>query len=152
MKKSRTPVLLLVALGLAAASCAHTGPTYQEMAGTLPPVKPDGGRIFFYLTEYPVKTALIKLDGERAGLLGPMSFFYVDRPAGEVTIQVYRGHTGIISMDKLVLTLAPGETSYVEVLGIDRRLSLLLTEPVDARKTLLTCTYFDPASKEAREE
>ena len=144
MKKLTTMVLAALALNLAA--CAVTGPAYHEMVDQIPALGEDSGRIFFYLTEYPVKTALIKINKERVGTLTSMSFFYIDRPVGEYTIQVYRGKTGIISMDKLVLTLSPRETRYVEVLGIDRRLRLLLTEPADAKKTIQNCTYFEPSS------
>ncbi len=149
MRKFNLLILVTLALSLAT-SCATTGPTYEEMLNDIPALKTDSGRIFFYLTEYPVKTAKVKLNGEKAGLLEPMSFFYIDRPAGEYTIQVYRGHAGIISMDKLILKLAPGEMRYVEGLGIDRRLSLLLTEKMDARKTLRNCTYYDPTSKKEK--
>jgi hypothetical protein len=148
----RITPLILITLALGLAGCATTGPSYEEMSGQIPALNPDAGRIFFYLTEYPVKTALIKVNGERVGLLGPMSFFYVDRPAGEHTLQVFRGHTGIISLDKMLLKLAPGETRYVEVLGIDRRLRLLLTEPADAQQTIRKCTFFDPSSRKDEEE
>lgn len=144
--------LALAALSLALAACATTGPAYHEMAEQIPAPGADSGRIFFYLTEYPVKTALIKVDGDRVGTLTSMSFFYVDRPAGEYTVQVYRGRTGIISLDKLAVTLAPGQERYVEVLGIDRRLKLLLTDPADARTTLHDCTYMASSSDEEEQE
>jgi len=139
--------LILAALVLSLAGCVTaTRPAYKDMADHFPDLDPGSSRIFFYLTEYPVKTALIKVDGQRAGTLSSMSFFHVDRPAGEVTVQVFRGQAGIISMDKIVVTLSPGEARYVEVLGIDRRLRLLLTDPADAEHTIRECIYFEPSS------
>jgi len=143
---------VLAVLSLALAACATTGPAFHEMAEKIPPPGADQGRIFFFLTEYPVKTALIKVDGERVGTLTSMSFFHIERPAGEHTVQVYRGHTGIISMDKLAVTLSAGQERYVEVLGIDRRLTLLLTDPADARNTLHDCTYLEPRSGAEEQE
>jgi len=140
--------LFCVALALGLAGCAATGSTFEGMRGDLPEIKPGEGRIFFYITEYPVRTGLIRVNGKRAGVLETMQFFYLDRPAGEYEIQVNRGLAGLVPMDKMTLNLSPGETRYIEVLGVDLRLRLLLVHPLDARETIRNCKYREPSAED----
>lgn len=150
MKRTALP-LIVAALALGFAGCASTGPSYEEMIEQFPALKAGDGRIFFYVTEYPVKNALVKINGKKAGLLSAKSFFYVDRIAGEYEVAVFRGRAGLVRSDKMALTLSAESIRYIEILGVDPRLRMLLTEPRDAVKTLRECRYMDPAAQDKQE-
>jgi hypothetical protein len=110
MKKTLLALALLASLVLLP-SCA-TGPAYAEMAGTIPPVPADKGRIYFYRISAfgaAVQPA-VRLDGVEVGTAQPKGFFYVDAAPGshfaETTTEVSR---------RLTFMLDKGQTRYVKL-------------------------------------
>jgi len=93
------------------AGCAATGPLYSEMSGSIPPLSPDKGRIFFYRSDTMFGAAItsnIKLNGKVVGRSERGSFFYVDQAPGNCVVS-----TSTEVERALTFTLAAGETRYV---------------------------------------
>jgi hypothetical protein len=103
---------LILSLTVTLAGCSASGPKYKEMAMSVPVLKEDQSRIYFFRAKNHFGAAIqpnIKLDGLVVGQSIPGGFFFVDTSAGEheVSITTEVEH-------KLRLTLDRGEVKYVE--------------------------------------
>jgi len=105
---------LMAAAALGAALLAGCGgPRYKDVAGTIPVMVPDTGRIYFYQPPAPIGVVsnqpYLRVNGVKVGRSKPGSFFYVNRPAGKYEIDTLRdGET-------LTFDLAPDQTRYVRL-------------------------------------
>lgn len=102
------PVLLTVLMLVGCAS----GPTYNEVAGTIEPTPQGEGRIYIYRTTAfgaAIRPA-IRLDGEIVGKAIPKGFFYIDRPAG-----TYQISASTEAKRSLSLNLEAGDQKYVRL-------------------------------------
>jgi biopolymer transport protein ExbD len=149
MKKLLTG-LATVALALSFAGCTTgpifsgwtSGPSYNSVKDTFPPIAANAGRIFIYRDAIysPSKTPAVLLNGEQAGLSKAQGFFYVDRPVGEHKVEVAGEKSSPASF-----TLSPGQTVYVRI-NVHTNLSLVVLYPevVDAsiaQRELTLCKY-----------
>jgi hypothetical protein len=102
--------------------CASSGPTYEQIESTLPPLAAGQGRIYLFLTgatEIPSFFPQLTVDGAPVGELRPNTYLYVDRPEGVHVVGV-----GVKKVDAafgaqgattpLEIPLEAGETVYVE--------------------------------------
>ncbi|KRC77884.1 hypothetical protein D3C87_348250 [compost metagenome] len=89
------------------------GPRYKDVAGSIPFMVPDTGRIYFYQPPAPIGAVssqpYLRVNGVKVGRSKPGSFFYVNRPAGKYEVDTLRDD------ESLSLTLAPGQTRYVRL-------------------------------------
>lgn len=101
----------LLALVLALAGCAASGPKYAEVEASMPSLRAGQGRIVFFRTSGagPAVRPDIRLNGEVVGTSEPGSFFFVDRPAGRYTASA---RTEVESSVEVLVR--DGEVSYVE--------------------------------------
>lgn len=146
--KRRLALVSVMAAALLA-GCAATGPKYTEMAKSLPGLKADEGRIYFFRSDSIVGAAVqpdIRLNGTVVGESKPGGFFYVDRPAG-----TYMATTATETEKALSLVLAAGETKYVRssvgfgvVVG---RGVLDLEDPKKAQAEIETLSYTGGTAK-----
>jgi hypothetical protein len=141
-------VAFIMILGML--GCSVSGPTYQSAIKTIPALKSDLGRIYFYRESgfkgSAIRPAIhindkpIKLEGDSWGRSAPGGFFYVDRPAGKYVISC----STEVSR-KLSLTLAPGQTRYVRTkLGwgvFVGRAYPELVEPAVGRREIAECHF-----------
>jgi hypothetical protein len=116
---------------------ACVGPAHQDVRIELPPLAQDDSRVILYMavaTELPGYCPSLTLDKERVGKLCVGNFFVVDRPPGahEVGVGIDRnlsafGEQG--ATEPVDLTLAPGETAYVQVyaLAMSQSVKVMLT-------------------------
>jgi hypothetical protein len=77
-------VLASLAIALLA-GCAAGGHSYVSVVSSIPPLKENGCRVFFYRTDSMVGMALqpeIRLDNQLVGKSQPGGFFYVDTHPG----------------------------------------------------------------------
>ncbi len=91
--------------------CAATGQNYLSVSSSIPPLKGEGGRVFFYRTDSMMGVALqpeIRLDHQVVGKSQPGGFFFVDTSAGR---HVASSQTE--SEAKLEFDLEPGGTVYI---------------------------------------
>jgi hypothetical protein len=137
-------LLLLVTLAVTFVflqGCA-TGPGYAEMAGSIPPVPADKGRIYFYRPSAlgaAVQPA-VRLDGKEVGTAKSKGFFYVDAEPGnhfvETTTEVSR---------RLTLILEKGQTRYVKLsISMGFAVGHVYPELVDdavGKKDVAECKY-----------
>lgn len=140
--KRRQSLLALVALAAVIAGCA-SGPKYQDAAKSIPALKPNEGRVFFFRSSSVVGAAVqadIRLNGTVVGTSIPGGFFYVDRPAGN-----YVAASSTETEKTLSFTLAAGETKYVRSsvgLGLlVGRVILELGDPKAAQAEIETLSY-----------
>ncbi|MFN7887790.1 MAG: DUF2846 domain-containing protein [Betaproteobacteria bacterium] len=140
--KGRQSLLALVALAAVIAGCA-SGPKYQDVAKSIPALKPNEGRVFFFRSSSVVGAAVqadIRLNGTVVGTSIPGGFFYVDRPAGN-----YVAASSTETEKTLSFTLAAGETKYVRSsvgLGLlVGRVILELGDPKAAQAEIETLSY-----------
>ncbi len=110
MKKT-LHVFALLTLLILLPGCA-SGPSYSEVAGTIPPVPADKGRIYLYrpsMLGAAIQPA-VRLDGTEVGSAKSHGFFYVDAAPGshfvETTTEVSR---------RLTFMLDKGQTRYVKL-------------------------------------
>ncbi|WP_024973066.1 DUF2846 domain-containing protein [Ralstonia pickettii] len=92
------------------AGCA-SGVKYSEMASSIPTLKQDQGRVYFFRSSSLIGAALqpdIKLNSEVIGQSKPGGFFFVDRPAGKYVVS-----TATETEKTLSFALDAGETKYV---------------------------------------
>jgi len=104
--------LLLVIFGALVLSGCATGPKYETVRDSLPPLNADQGRIFFYRLSVFFGDGLqpeIKLNGEVIGTSQPGGFFFVDRAPGDYEVVI------ATETDKrLSFTLAANQVRYVK--------------------------------------
>ncbi|WP_286898707.1 hypothetical protein [Achromobacter sp. UBA2119] len=86
---------MIAAAALGAALLAGCGgPRYKDVAGTIPVMVPDTGRIYFYQPPAPLGVVssqpYLRDNGMKVGRSKPGSFFYVNRPAGKYEIDTLR--------------------------------------------------------------
>ena len=104
--------LLLIVGGSALMPGCASGPKYSEMKASFPAVPQENGRIFFYRTALlgaAVQPA-VAVNGKEVGTAQPEGFFYVDRPAGNYTVE-----TSTEVERRLSLTLETNQTRYVRL-------------------------------------
>ncbi|WP_199027109.1 DUF2846 domain-containing protein [Ralstonia sp. ASV6] len=92
------------------AGCA-SGVKYSEMASTIPTLKQDQGRVYFFRSSSLMGAGIqpdIKLNDAVVGQSRPGGFFYVDRPAGKYLVS-----TASETEKTLSFALDAGETKYV---------------------------------------
>lgn len=127
MKISRILAALAIALGVAA--CA-SGPKHTEVASSIPPLKADEGRIYFYRSNSMLGAAVqpsINLNGTVVGDSKPGGFFFVDQKAGSMAVA-----TSTEVEKKLTFTLERGQTRYVRtVIGMGLFVGRVYPELVD---------------------
>ncbi len=141
---SSLAMIILVALF----SGCTTGPGYNAVKDTFPPLAANAGRIFIYRDAIynPSKTPAVLLNGEQAGLSRAQGFFYIDRPAGE-----YKAALSGESGPPASFTLSPGQTLYVRI-GLHSNLAInhQYPEVVDAttaQREIVSCKYISDAQK-----
>lgn len=119
--------LALVLLG----GCAATGPKMSEMQSTIPHLKPDQGRVYFYRNASMLGAAMqpnILFNGKVVGESKPGGFFYVDDVPGPKVMS-----TATEVERKLTFTLEPGQTRYVRTaVGLGVMVGRIQPELVDA--------------------
>jgi len=130
--KRRFLKFALAVAALALVSACATGIKHDEMAASMPSIKPGQGRVYFFRSSV-VGAAIqpdIRLDGEVVGASRPGGFFYVDRPAGS--------HIASASTETektLSFTLQAGETKYIRSsVGLGIIVGRVLLEPETPEK------------------
>ena len=131
--------LLLVALLSACAS----GPKLAEMSSSIPPLKADEGRVFFYRSSSMMGAAIqpnILLNGNVVGESKPGGFFFVTTVPGPMEVS-----TATEVEKKLTFKLEPGQTRYVRTsigLGVVAgRVYPELVDPEQGLKELSETSY-----------
>lgn len=92
------------------AACA-SGPTYNDVAASIPTLDANLGRIYFLRSASVLGAAIqpeIRLNGQAVGRSTPGGFFYVDEPPGAYTVVTTTEVERKISFD-----LTAGQTRYV---------------------------------------
>lgn len=136
--RSRIRVLAALAFAVALAGCAASGPKYSETAASMPSVKREEGRIFFYRSSSFVGAAVqpdIRLNGQVVGTSKPGGFFYVDRPAGN-----YVASASTETEKTASFNLETGETKYLKMtpsIGILVGRIVISIEPAGKARTEL---------------
>jgi hypothetical protein len=108
MKSVRLVVALFASILLVA--CA-SGPKLAEMQSSIPVLKADQGRVYFYRSSSMFGAAIqpsISLNGTVVGTSKPGGFFFVDRAPGAMEVS-----TSTEVEKKLTFTLDAGQTRYV---------------------------------------
>ena len=103
--------IALVTAAIVLTGCAASGPKMTEMASSIPVLKSDQGRVFFYRKASIVGAALqpsINFDGRVVGDSKPGGFFYVDAAVGS-----HEAMTTTEVSNKVSFVLAAGEVKYV---------------------------------------
>lgn len=106
--KSWSVILLAVLLS----ACAASGPKFTEVKSTIPALKKDQGRVYFYRDASMFGAAIqpnIQLNGTVVGESVPGSFFFVDRAPGAMKVA-----TSTEVEKALTFTLEAGQTRYVK--------------------------------------
>lgn len=121
--------LAVVALAALLAACA-TGPKLAEIQSTIPALKTNEGRIYFYRSNSFVGGGIqpnILVNGKVVGESKPGGFFFVDLPPGPIEVS-----TTTEVEKKLSLTLEAGQTRYVRtVIGLGLLVGRVYPELVD---------------------
>jgi hypothetical protein len=132
-------VLLVVALLTACAS----GPKMAEVQSSIPALKADEGRVYFYRSGSMVGAAIqpnILVNGKVVGESKPGGFFFVTSAPGPMEVAV---STEVEK--KLTFTLEAGQTRYVRTkIGfgiIAGRVYPELVDPAEATKELAETSY-----------
>jgi biopolymer transport protein ExbD len=119
-----------------------SGPSYNSVKDTFPPIAANAGRIFIYRDAIygPSKTPAVLLNGEQIGLSKAQGFFYSDQPAGD-----YKVDLSGESSPPASFTLSPGQTVDVRI-NVHTNLSYMILYPevVDAsvaQRELPRCKY-----------
>lgn len=135
-------LFLAFAVALLAVGCA-TGIKHSEMATSIPVMKNEEGRIYFFRSASLFGSAMqpdIRLNGEVVGESKPGGFFFVDRPAGN-----YVASAATETEKTLSFVLDAGETKYVRSsasLGVVvGRVVLELETPEKAKEELSSLSY-----------
>jgi hypothetical protein len=126
------------------AGCA-SGPKYADMSKSIPALKADQGRIYFFRSGSMVGAAIqpeIRLNGTVVGASKPGGFFYIDRPAGN-----YVAATSTETEKTLSFALAAGESKYVRSspsIGLlVGRIVLELEDPKKGQAEVETLSFTD---------
>lgn len=104
-------VLALITSAALLTGCAASGPTHKSMSASIPALKADQGRVFFYRNNSMLGAAVqpaIKLDGAVVGESKPGGFFYVDTNTGS-----HQAMTSTEATNKVSFVLDKGEVKYV---------------------------------------
>lgn len=135
--KRRLAAVAMLAATVTLFGCA-SGPKYAEVASTIPTLKANEGRVFFFRSSSMVGAAVqpeIRLNNVVVGESKPGGFFFVDRPAGN-----YLGSSSTETEKTLSFVLAPGETKYVRTSPtwgvMVGRIVLELEDPAKAKAEL----------------
>jgi hypothetical protein len=110
MRRSIVKFAVAAAVVALASGCA-TGIKHDQMASSMPSLKADQGRIYFFRSSSMMGAAIqpdIRLNGQVVGTSKPGGFFYVDRPAGN-----YVASASTETEKTVSFTLQPGETKYI---------------------------------------
>ncbi len=104
-------ILATLMVLLSISGCA-SAPTFEEYAGSIPPVPADDGRIYIYriTTVGDVIRPSVRIDGEPVARTIPNGFFYVDLPSGEYEISAAKNTKNILSVH-----LETGDEKYVRL-------------------------------------
>jgi len=136
--------VLLAVLAAGLFGCSASGPRFSDMAGSMPSLGENEGRIYFYRNS--ILGAAIQPDvavnGQVVGTSRPNSFFYIDRPAG-----TYRATARTEAEGTIDVVLRPKQTAYV-LMSIS--MGLLVGRPefqrvseAEGRKELQSLAYDD---------
>lgn len=133
----------LCVMTLVLAACATGGAKYQDMASSMPNLKPGAGRLYFLRSSSIVGAAIqpdIRLNGEVVGSSKPGGFFYVDRPAGN-----YVAATATETENAASFALQAGETRYLRTSPsfglLIGRIVVELESPDKAKAELASLSY-----------
>lgn len=111
------------------AACA-SGPKMAEIQSSIPSLKANEGRIYFYRSSSMMGAGLqpnIVLNGEVVGESKPGGFFFVDQAPGDKQVS-----TSTEVEKRLTFTLNPGETRYVKTsVGFGLLVGRVIPELVD---------------------
>lgn len=135
---------LLFAIGaLALVTGCASGMKHSEMRASMPELKADEGRIYFYRRASMMGAAIqpeIRLNGAAVGTSIPGGFFFLNRPAGN-----YEANSTTEVDRKLTFTLAKGETKYIRTytsFGVAvGRINFELVSPADAAAEVDSLSY-----------
>ncbi len=133
---------LFLVLALAAAGCAEP-PTFDQVAGSLPPIPPGAARIFVYRGYEPYQSLSwvpVFFNGYNVGAVGPGHVIMRDVPAGTYDIAV--ASQGLYPNQDKVVALAPGQVAYAKI-GSFQGLDPTADRPVPL--TTFVVTLVDPA-------
>ena len=126
---SLTRRVAVIALAALLGACA-SGPKLAEMKSSIPAIKANQGRIYFYRSGSMMGAAIqpnIIVNGQVVGESKPGGFFFVDLPPGAVQVS-----TSSEVEKKLSLTLDAGQTRYVRtVIGFGLLVGRVYPELVD---------------------
>lgn len=145
----RTFLKMAVAgLAVALVGCA-SGVKHQDMASSMPTLKPGEGRIYFFRASSMVGAAVqpdIRLGDQVVGSSKPGGFFFVDRPAGN-----YVASASTETEKSASFVLAAGETKYLRTspsIGLlVGRILVELETPEKAKAELASLSYTGAALK-----
>ena len=108
--KGLKALLPLVAILVALSACA-TGPKFTQIQSTLPELKADMGRIYFYrvgIFGAAIQPPIL-LNSQEVGQSIPNGFFYIDRTAGNYEVSCSTEVTR-----KLTFVLDAGQTRFIK--------------------------------------
>ncbi|WP_418120531.1 DUF2846 domain-containing protein [Variovorax sp. 350MFTsu5.1] len=136
--------VLLAVLAAGLFGCSASGPRFSEMAGSMPSLGENEGRIYFYRNSI-VGMAVqpdVSVNGQVVGTSRPSSFFYIDRPAG-----TYRASARTEAEGTIDVVLRPKQTAYV---SMSISMGILVGHPnfervseAEGRKELQSLAYDD---------
>jgi hypothetical protein len=95
----------------ALAGCAASGPKFAQQEASMPKLKPEQGRVYFYRVDSMLGAAMqpqVTLDGAAVGKSQPGGYFYVDTGAGS-----HEAATSTEVTNKLSFVVDKGEIKYV---------------------------------------
>lgn len=139
--------LLIVSLVVGLVGCA-SGVKHKDMAASIPALKADQGRVYFFRSASMVGAAVqpdIKLDGAVVGESKPGGFFFVDSAVGNHVVS-----TSTEAENKLTFTLDKGEIKYIQTTisfgFMVGRVIPTLVSAADAQKELPDLSYTGAAA------
>lgn len=122
--------LILLAV-VTVTGCAATAPTFDEVAGSLPPVPPGAARIFVYRGFEPYQSLSfvpVFFNGAQVGAVGPGKVIMRDVPApGSYTIAAKS--QGLWPNQNKTVLVQPGQTVYAQIQSL-RGLNPTANRPV----------------------
>jgi len=139
---NRSQFVVAAVLALVLAGCA-SGPKLSEVSSSIPPLRVDEGRVFFYRSNSMLGAAIqptVYMDGKEVGSSKPGGFFFVDAKPGNHEVA-----TSTEVEKKLTFTLERGQTRYVRTtisMGIlAGRVQPELVDEAEGRKELAEMSY-----------